>query len=221
MLPAPSQRCEGRSRGPYVWPERSRRGSGRRRARSQRRREADRTSPRQAEVFADGCARSLGSVVASGPAASSASVIAAIANCCGSVSRSMLSSPTITDVSMTPRSGAGSGTRGGILGGVAVKIGAPAIGVDRCCGAEGREGRIELDESAALGRCQFTDGHPLRVTVKLSPASSARMISPLSLPIRPGRRQTSVHPMFVSQTSGHCVSTDSSGPTSLRRFQRV
>jgi hypothetical protein len=86
-------------------------------------------------------------------------VFAEIANSCGSVSGSVPSSPMITDVSITPRCRAQSGTRGGILGGVAVKIGAPAIGVDRCCCAEGRERSVAINESPAPGWRQSTDRH--------------------------------------------------------------
>ena len=121
-----------------------------------------------------------GSLVACGPAASSASVTAAIAFSSAKRSAERCSRSMTTDVSRRPRGCLG--TRFGVLVSDSIEVGAEAGGVDR------RGGPAGVDDNACLGkgvppkrleRCHRDA--VARDDEKLAPPSSARITSPLSL----------------------------------------
>jgi hypothetical protein len=91
----------------------------------------------------------------------------------------MCSSPITTEVSINPIVVPASGTRGGILAGSAVQICPEALSVDRHRALEGAQHRVARHSLWRRTGVSSPTGTPRRVTTKLSPESSAQMISPL------------------------------------------
>src|SRR5205814_675457 len=107
-------------------------------------------------------ARSSGSSVVCGPAASSAMVSAPTATSKGSCDASSASRSMITDVSATPRGGRGrSATRGGILISHGVEVGPAALIVDAWCGPEYGDRGLGGDEAMAPERGELADGNAI------------------------------------------------------------
>src|SRR3954451_4500977 len=104
-------------------------------------------------------ARSWVSVVACGPAASSANVTAEIANSAGSSLGATCSRPMTTEVSITPRRAVGSATRRRVVVEHSVDVGPETIRLNRRGAGEGRDGGVGSDELARPQRNQLANRH--------------------------------------------------------------
>src|SRR5918997_5111944 len=131
-------------------------------------------------------ARSAGSSVACGPAASSASVTAEIASSSGSVSRSIRSRSMSTEVSIRPRGGCCSGTRTRVLVEHCVDVAAEPVVVDARSAAEGGGRRVPAHELLRPQRHELADGgavasHDEGLTAVQRPHYLAAFVAQLAL----------------------------------------
>ena len=134
-------------------------------------------------------ARSSGSAVACGPAASSASVTAEIASSSGNSDGATRSMPITTEVSTRPRSRRASAKGCRILVEHAVHVLPEPGRLDRRRAREGRRRGLGRDEDALAERRQLADGHAVardheRLTAVERSHDLAALVAELALVIR-------------------------------------